>query len=331
MAERYALGIDFGGTKVLAAVVSLRTGEIVSSAKKKTRPDDGPEELVQRIFSVAQAALDDAGASQRAPVISAIGIGMAGQVDPVAGVLLGTPNLAQSSVELPIAARLTERFAVPAVLRNDVHIAAVGEQRFGAGHDAASFLCVFVGTGIGGALVQDGQLVTGFTGTAGEIGHIIVDADGRLCGCGGRGHLEAYSSRTAMTKVILGEIKRGRATRLTEVFALDDGTLGRGAALRSGMLSRAVADGDELVTEVVRDAARYLGFGLASVINVVNPQRLILGGGVIEAVDLMFEVAAETARREALPVAGRGIEIVRAGLGDNSGVVGAAMIAGGAA
>ncbi|MEJ7762047.1 MAG: ROK family protein, partial [Thermomicrobiales bacterium] len=147
MAEQYALGIDFGGTKVLAAVIALGTGEVVASAKKKTRPDDGPEDLVQRVFGVAQAALDDAAGSKRAPAISAIGIGMAGQVDPVAGVLLGTPNLAQSSVELPIAARLTERFGVPAVLRNDVHIAAVGEQRFGAGRDAASFLCVFVGTG----------------------------------------------------------------------------------------------------------------------------------------------------------------------------------------
>ncbi|CAA9561174.1 MAG: Glucokinase [uncultured Thermomicrobiales bacterium] len=326
MADRYAMGIDFGGTKVLAAVVSLGTGEVVASAKKKTRPDDGPEELVQRVFAVAQAALDDAKAGKRSPAISAIGIGMAGQVDPIAGVLLGTPNLAQSSVELPIAARLTERFGVPAVLRNDVHIAAVGEQRFGAGQDAASFLCVFVGTGIGGALVQGGELVTGATGTAGEIGHIIIDAGGRLCGCGGRGHLEAYSSRTAMTKVIMGEVKRGRKTRLTE--EMDGGKSGAGAALRSGILSRAVAEGDELVIETVREAGRYLGYGLAGVMNVVNPQRIILGGGVIEAVDLMFDVAAETARREALPVPGRDIEIVRAGLGDNSGVVGAAMIAG---
>jgi len=331
MADRYALGIDFGGTKVLAAVVSLDSGEVVASAKKKTRPDEGPDEVMKRIFGVADAALAEAAASQRKPTISAVGIGMAGQVDPVAGVLLDTPNLAQSSRDLPIAKRLSDRFGVPAFLRNDLHIAAVGEARFGAGRDAESFLCVFVGTGIGGALVRDGRLVTGATGTAGEIGHMVIDAEGRLCGCGGRGHLEAYASRTAMTKAILGDIKRGRTTRLTEIFALDGGGVEKGTALRSGIISRAVLDGDELVIETVRQAGRYLGYGLAGIVNVVNPERLILGGGVIEAVDLMFEVAAETVRREALPVPARAVEIVRAGLGDLAGVVGAAVIAADAA
>jgi glucokinase len=216
---------------------------------------------------------------------------------------------------------------VDAQIRNDVHIAAIGEARFGAGQGVDNFVCIFVGTGIGGAIVTQGDLVTGWSGNAGEIGHTTVQADGRVCGCGGRGHLEAYASRTGMTNAIFGEWRRGRKTIVSDLLPDVDPAAPGNAAIKSGVLSKAIKAKDEVVTQIVLDAGRYLGLGLASVVNFVNPQRIILGGGVIEALDVLYETAEAWTRREALAHAGAAVEFARAGLGDNSGVVGAAVIA----
>ena len=327
MAARYAMGIDYGGTKILGAVVDLGTGKTLGSAKKRTSFNDGPDALLDRILGVGTGALKDAGI--KAKQISAIGLGAAGQVDATRGVLLGTPNLSRAVVELPVAARLQDEFQVPATLANDVHVAAMGEARFGAGVGARDFLCIFVGTGIGGAIVREGELLMGKDGTAGEIGHAMVVAGGRLCGCGGAGHLEAYASRTAISRRIIGEIKRGRESALTR---LDPELVGKDsvrgdATIKSSILAAAMKENDALVVEMVREAGWYLGCGLASAINIVNPERIVLGGGAIEALPLLLDVARETARAEALPVPGQKAEIVAAGLGDFSGVVGAAILA----
>jgi glucokinase len=325
MTERFAVGVDFGGTKVLAGVVNLETGEVVGSAKKRTQASDGPDELMMRLIDTIDGSINDAGLSKKGQVVG-IGVGIAGQVDRSQGVLLGAPNLSQATVDLPMARLLTDRFGMPAALRNDVQIAAMGEAAFGAGVGYPDFLCVFVGTGIGGAIVRNGEVLEGATGTAGEIGHLVIDANGRICGCGGRGHLEAYASRTAITRALIAELQRGRESVLSEMVPeLAEDEPG-GGAIRSGILARAVAKQDSLVTETIIEAAHYLGLGLASAINLLNPSRIILGGGVIEAVDLLLEIAAGRARREALRTPGERVEIVKAKLGDYSGVVGAAIL-----
>jgi glucokinase len=244
---------------------------------------------------------------------------------------LGTPNLSQAVIDLPIAESLRKRFGVPATLRNDVHVAATGELAFGAGQGVSDFLCCFVGTGVGGAVVTGGKLVTGVSGSAGEIGHLVVDSGGRLCGCGGRGHVEAYASRTAITYSLMGDLKRGRKSILRELAPELSTALmwPESGAVRSGVLADAIGMGDELVRETILEAGRYLGYGLASVISLLNPARIVMGGGVIESVDLLFEVAADYARRESLAVPGRAVEFTRAKLGDHSGVVGAALIGAG--
>jgi glucokinase len=326
----YAIGIDFGGTKLLAALVDIESGKIISEAKKKTRPADGPAELIDRIADTIDLTLKDAKLPKKAK-IQGIGIGIAGQVDAEKGMLLGAPNLSQATVNLPMAKLLRDRFDVPVFLRNDVQIAAIGEAKFGAGKDCDDFLCCFVGTGVGGAIVRGGQLVVGATGTAGEIGHLVIDANGRICGCGGRGHLEAYASRTAITKAILGDLHRGRPSVLKDVVSQPDEEEPGGTAIRSGALAKAISQGDELATEAIIQAGTYLGLGLASAVNLLNPKRIILGGGVIEAVDLLFSVAANHTRRESLPTPGNNIEIVRSALGDYAGVVGAALIGAGKA
>ncbi len=324
MAGELAVGVDFGGTKLLAAVIDVSTGEILSSSKKKTNPEDDAKALMERMYSGIDDAIESADLKKKAGIVG-IGVGIAGQIDTDKGILLGAPNLSQATVNLPIADLLQKRYDVPAALLNDVQVAAVGEGTFGAGKGCDEFFCVFVGTGIGGAIVHNGQLYTGASGTAGEIGHLIIHANGRHCGCGGRGHLEAYASRTAITRTILGELKRGRTSVLTKLEpTLAEGN-GDGSALRSGLLAKAMKENDSLVVETLTEAGTDLGLGLASVINLLNPARIVMGGGVIEAVDYLFEVASQRAIREALPTAAKETEIVRAKLGDNAGIVGAAI------
>jgi glucokinase len=303
----------------------VSSGKELSVAKRQSNASDSADELVERIYGTIDEALDEVKKSVRKSV-TGIGIGIAGQVDSERGVLLAAPNLSQATVDLPLADLMSERYSVPAALLNDVQIAALGEARFGAGAGCDDFLCVFVGTGVGGAIVRRGELVRGATGSAGEIGHVIVHANGRYCGCGGRGHLEAYASRTAITAALVEEVRRGFPSELTKLAPEIEESSEGVVPIRSGVIARAVRADDELVIETIREAGEYLGLGLASAINLLNPARVILGGGVIEAVDMLFDVAARRARRESLTIPGKAVEIVRAKLGDSSGVVGAAIL-----
>lgn len=320
----YAIGVDFGGTKVLAAVVDTDKGNVVGEFKIATSLFDSGDALMDRIYEVVEGALADAKVDIKD--CSGIGVGIAGQVNAEKGLLIGTANLSRSVVDLPMADLLKKKFGIPAQLRNDVQIAAVGESRFGAGKGCDDFLCIFIGTGIGGAIVKNHEILPGAAGNAGEIGHTTIAADGRVCGCGGRGHLEAYASRTAMTTAILGELRRGRKSVVTKLIP-DLNPTDTKAAIKSGVLKKAVKSKDDVVIEIVEDAGKYLGYGLANMVNFVNPKRIVLGGGVIDSVDLLFETAELWTRKESLPYAGEQVEIMKAKLGDYSGVIGAAVIA----
>jgi glucokinase len=319
MTKQFAVGIDVGGTKILAGVVDVTSGEVIGTARKRTHPERGADFFTERLLTVVQDAITAAQLSE-GTTLAGMGIGIAGQVDRKHGMLISGPNLGTGMDNLPVAHLLRERFGVPVVLGNDVEVATRGEQTFGAARGVDDFVCVFVGTGIGSGIVQGGQVYRGATGTAGEIGHTIVQFGGRICGCGGRGHLEAYASRTAITKVLLAELMRGRKSLLSELLAPDDATI------RSKMIARCLNEGDEVVTEAVTEAADYLGAGLGSLVSFYNPRRIVLGGGLIEATQMLFDRATSRAREVSLPVPGRQVEIVRTELGDNAGIVGAAHL-----
>ncbi len=316
--KRYGLGIDLGGTKILAGVVDVESGKVLGSARKKTHAERGAKVIGERLQEVTQEALDAAKLPAGGSIVG-IGVGAAGQLDHEHGVVLASPNLPFEN--FPLAEQLQSQFNLPVTLANDVEAAAYGELYHGAGKGCPLFVCVFVGTGIGGGIVQDGKLFHGTSGTAGELGHMTVVAGGRLCPCGSRGCLEAYASRTAMTHAIAGEIKRGRQSVVKA--ELEAGT----GVLRSGHFADAIAAKDELVTQVVQEASEYLAYGLASIINFYNPQKIILGGGVIEAMDVIFDRATHRAKEIALPSPSHTVEFVRAALGDNAGMVGAATLA----
>ena len=315
----YALGIDLGGTKTLAAVVDVTTGEVISSERKRTRANKGQEYVSQHVINLSTAALESAKLPAGSKIIG-VGIGAAGQIDRKNGVILDAPNLGVKDMRM--ADILGKQFGQPIAVGNDVEVAALGEYVYGAGRGYSTFVVIFVGTGIGGGIVQNGRLYSGLTGTAGEIGHMTIQAGGRLCPCGSRGCLEAYASRTAITRAIMAEIHHGRDSVLTQEAELQ---LSEGETIiRSGLLANALNNGDSLVKEIVTEAADFLGYGLASVMNFYNPECIILGGGVIEAIDLLFEQAVHRARITALADPGRKTKIIRAKLGDFSGVVGAA-------
>lgn len=313
--KKYSIGIDLGGTKILIGLVEKESGKVVSHIKKKTKKEKGPENIVRKMVEGVEELLEESGKSFTE--ISSIGIGSAGQIDRKNGIIIGAPNL--DCYNLNLKEILQNKFNIPVFVGNDVEVATIGEQKFGAGKGCADFVCVFVGTGIGSAIVKNGHIIYGATGTAGELGHIIVDLNGRPCACGAHGCLEAYASRSAIETRIEGALKKGRKSCISEY-------LEEGKAITSSMIRKSIEREDELVTQCVSEASEYLSGGLASVINLINPELIILGGGLIEAVDYFYKQTIKKAKSKSLPVPAEKIRFSKTILGDYSGVIGAALL-----
>lgn len=313
--KKYSIGIDLGGTKILIGLVEKESGKVVSHIKKKTKKEKGPENIVRKMVEGVEELLEESGKSFTE--ISSIGIGSAGQIDRKNGIIIGAPNL--DCYNLNLKEILQDKFNIPVFVGNDVEVATIGEQKFGAGKGCADFVCVFVGTGIGSAIVKNGHIIYGATGTAGELGHIIVDLNGRPCACGAHGCLEAYASRSAIETRIEGALKKGRKSCISEY-------LEEGKAITSSMIRKSIEREDELVTQCVSEASEYLSGGLASVINLINPELIILGGGLVEAVDYFYKQTIKKAKSKSLPVPAEKIRFSKTILGDYSGVIGAALL-----
>lgn len=313
--KKYSIGIDLGGTKILIALVDRNTGEVLNHIKKKTKKDKGPKNIIKKMLEGIEELIEESG--KAIDDISSIGVGAAGQIDRQSGVLISAANL--DCYDLNIKEILSKKFNVPVYVGNDVEIAAIGEQKFGAGKGCNDFVCVFVGTGVGSAIIKNGQIITGATGTAGEIGHIIVDLNGRQCACGAHGCLEAYASRSAIERCIEGALKKGRKSCILDY-------LETGKSITSSMIQKSIEREDELVLQCVTEASEYLSGGIASIINFVNPELIILGGGLIEAVDYFYQKTIKKAKAKSLPVPAEKIQFKKAMLGDYSGVIGAAFL-----
>lgn len=313
----YVIGVDLGGTKVLAGVVG-DNHTILGRSKRPTPAQEGAEAILRTIVDCIDDAL--AGSRLHRDDIAAIGIGSPGPLDAESGVILFSANLNVRNFALgPILSSLLKR---PVLLQNDVRVGGYAEYRLGTGRGYRDLIAVFVGTGIGGCLVQGGQVVTGATGNAGEVGHVIVKAGGPKCGCGARGCLEALASRTAITRRIAKAVRKGIPTSLAEKVVR------RVGRLKSGEIAEAVAAGDHVTNREVRRAAHYLGLGLGSLINVLGPELVIIGGGVSEALgEPWIDLVRTSAREQALTDPAGKIKIERAALGDDAGILGAALLA----
>lgn len=316
--KKYFVGVDLGGTKILAAVFDER-GKVLSREKKATKPELGPTVVQERVEECIHEAL--AAAALPHTEVAALGIGVPGPVDTKGEVVRVAPNLRWSNV--PLARILRKRLDIPVTVVNDVHAGTMAVGEYGTGRGLKNFACMFVGTGLGGGIVINGELYRGTAGMAGEVGHMaVIPGDGPKCGCGNRGCLEAVASRSAIVRRIVNEIEDGRKSEVTK---LCDGDLRR---IRSRILSEAYRHGDDLVREVLHDACHYIGIGAANLINTLNPQAIILGGGMIEALgDRLLPRITKAAWAHVIAPSEERVRIKDTGLGDDAGILGAALAA----
>jgi glucokinase len=311
------LGVDLGGTKVLSAVIDA-DGNILSRCKKRTQGLGSGENVYQTLIQSIHGAAEQAGVE--VGQMKAVGIGSPGPLDPETGIVEFTPNL--GFVNFPLRDRSQADLGRPVFVNNDVNVGTFGEWKLGAGRGIDNIVGIFVGTGVGGGLILNGALYEGFNRSAGEIGHTVVALNGDKCGCGNKGCLESVASRTGMSRIIQKRIKKGDKTALEDKFKGDPPTL------RSKSLYRAYSAGDKVACETLDAAAEALGVTIGSVINLLCPQMVILGGGVIEALGEPYvEKIAKTAKEWAFDSNMRGVRIAEAQLGDDAGIHGAAAYA----
>ncbi len=316
--ENYVVGIDLGGTKILAGLFDGSL-ECIGTAKVSTKAQRGMETVISRIERCVRDAVDEADLGLKQ--VAGIGIGAPGAVDFETGTVIFAPNL-DGWKEVPLKKELEKQLGVPVFVENDGNIAVLGVHVAELKAKPRHVIGIFVGTGIGGGLIINGELYSGFNHTAGEIGHMVIDVNGPKCGCGSRGCFEAVASRTAIFQRIKEGIKEGEKTLLTDM--LGDGL----EDLRSGDLRKAIRRGDKFVAKVIEQAAEYIGIGVANLINILGPEVVVLGGGVMEALaDEMTATILKTAKDHAMPGTMKNVEIVVSKLGDNAGITGAAVLA----
>jgi glucokinase len=306
---RQAIGVDVGGTKVAGLLVG-ETGEVITG-EERTTPADDVDATMETIYEVV-ASLRSSGE----PV--GIGVGAAGMVDFAAGAMRWAPNLAWS--EVPIRDLVRERTGLPCIVDNDANAAAWAEFRFGAAIGARHVLTVTVGTGIGGGIIADGRLFRGAHGFAAEIGHFIVEPDGPPCGCGNRGCWEQVASGQALDRLGREAAEANGAGAIAR--------LAGGGEVTGRHVSRAAREGDSVAARIMAEVGRRLGEGIAGLVNVLDPELVVVGGGVADEGDLILEPAqrAFVGAVEA-PEHRPEVPLVAASLGNDAGAIGAAALA----
>jgi glucokinase len=308
----YAIGIDVGGTKMAAGLVD-RKGRMVSEARRMT-PKSGPFAVVDAIVDLAE----EVSGGHRSTEVAGIGVGLPAQVDFVRQSVEFATNLPLTGVD--VRSLVTSKAKYSVTLDNDVHMAALGESRFGAATGSRNFVMVTVGTGVGGAMFIEGKPYRGFRGLGGELGHMVVELEGRPCPCGGIGHLESYVARPAIAAAGREYAATYKGARLAELAG------GDAASVTAEEVVVAARDGDAGCRRILATAAHTLGRGLVGIVNLLNPQLIVIGGGATEGDATFPETVQKVISEEAL--AGRNdVKVVLALLGNDAGVLGSAALA----
>lgn len=317
MATKYAVGIDLGGTKIATVLTDL-TGKIVNKVEVETRAHEGKDAVLKRINNTVYQVMEPSGITR--DDLAGIGIGSPGPLDPERGVVLRAPNLKWKE-EVPLRDVVKDEFQVATYLDNDANAAAAGEYRFGAGKGCKNLIYVTVSTGVGSGIIVDGKVYRGAHGTAGELGHTIVDPAGPQCGCGKHGCLEAFSSGTAIARRTVAAIREGNKSIIPELVGDDL------EKITSKTVAEAAHLGDELACQMWESAGDYLGIGMANVINFLDPEMIIIGGGVSKVGELLFEPMRRSIAKRAIESVAKRVKIVPAALGSDVGSLGAVSIA----
>jgi len=311
------LGVDLGGSKILTAVVN-RQGEMVSRDHSITPAAKGPDAVIQTLLESTERTLNKAGMT--ATQLEAICVGAPGLSNPETGVVFTSPHL-PGWEDVPLRQIIEDKMGVKTLLINDASAAALGEMYFGAAKGARNFIYITISTGIGGGIVIDREIYAGSLGTAGEIGHMTIDTDGPRCNCGNTGCWETLASGTALAREAKRHVKGGAKTLILEYT---DGEVDK---VDAESVHKAAQQGDTLAKELIAQISYYVGVGLANLINIFNPELIVIGGGLSNIGDMLLEPAYKLAGERTYKASFNSVRFARAELGRDSGVIGAAAYA----
>jgi glucokinase len=311
------IGIDLGATKISTALVDA-VGKIIAQDYRETRAVEGQKAVIERMVDAAHQVMDEANIAPAQ--ITAVGVCSPGPTDSWTGVVTAPPNL-PGWKDVPLKQIIEEALGITTFLENDANAAALGEHRFGAGRGVQNMIYVTASTGIGGGLILNGQLYRGATGAAGEIGHITVLPWGPYCGCGNRGCLEALASGTAIAREGREMVRRGVPTLIADLAE------GNPERVTAKLVAEAADKGDAEAQELLAEAMSYLGVGMANLVNLFNPELIVIGGGLTNMGEGLFGPVRRTIERRAFFAAAQAARVVPAQLGDDVGVLGAVAVA----
>ncbi|HEY66676.1 MAG: ROK family protein [Chloroflexi bacterium] len=317
LSKQPVIGIDLGGTKISTALIDS-VGRIMARDYRETQAAEGQEAVIERMLDSARRVIAQAEVTQAQ--VAAVGIGAPGPLDIEAGVLVAPPNLPGWD-RVPLKRIIEDALGITTFLENDANAAALGEHRFGAGRGRQHMIYVTVSTGIGGGLILDGKLYHGASGMAGEIGHMTIVPYGPLCGCGNRGCLEALASGTAIARQARERVARGVPTLMADLAAGDP------ERITAKLVAEAAHQGDAEAREILAEAMNYLGIGMANLVNLFNPELIVIGGGLTNIGELLFGPVRRAIDRRAFRAQAQTVQVVQAKLGKDVGVLGAAAVA----
>jgi len=311
--RKLILGVDLGGTKIAAALATTQ-GKILARGRSSTPAQAGPDAVIKSICATIDKTLS--AKKLESSRLLGIGIAAAGSIDSVNGKVIFSPNLSGWH-EVPLRDAVERKFNVPTYLGNDANLAALGEWRFGVEKKVANLIYITVSTGIGGGIIADGKLYTGACGVAGEIGHMTIDVNGPKCNCGSIGCWETLASGTALAREAVKQITEGAKTSIIELV---NGDISK---IDARIVDLAAKQGDRLAQELISQLAYYFGVGLANLVNIFNPELILVGGGVAKMGDLLLQPAIKVVKERAFSTSANAVEIKPAILGDDSGILGA--------
>lgn len=310
------IGIDLGGTNLKAGLCDSN-GRVLLKEILKTGTSDGRDRIIKDIVELVEALSTRAG--EKTPV-RALGMGVPGPVDFAHGVIHDLVNI-PGWEEVPIRTIMEERTGIQCFVDNDVNVTTLGELRFGAASNCQNGICLTLGTGVGGGLILEGQLYRGTSFSAGELGHIIIVKDGPQCNCGNRGCLESFVGNRYLVERAVFRIQAGEPSLLSGPVREDPG------GITPVSLQDAALNGDALACEIWKETGEYLGIVLAGLVNVFNPEIIVIGGGVAGAGDLLMEPVRRMVRACSMKVPGKAVSIVTTQLGIDAGIIGGAALA----
>lgn len=310
------IGVDLGGTHLRAAVVDVTSGQVVDLFQVATLAREGHDAVITRMAEMIDKVIASSGTPKAD--VGGVGIGVPGKLDREHGMVLFLPNLPGNWLNVPLQQEIERQVGLPTHILNDARAMTFGEWKYGAGRGVNTVACFTLGTGVGGGLVVNGKLHLELGGTAGELGHQVIDVDGPTCGCGSRGCLETYASGPAIAAAGIKAVVQGLTTRIGEMVNYD---LNR---ITPEVVYQAALSGDTIAQEIYQRVGHYLGVAIANVIVIIGPRKIVIGGGVSQAGELLFEPIRRTIKSSVFITSTEQIEIVPAQLGINAGIIGAA-------